>query len=234
VPSDPVAGLGVVARAKVGQFGDLLRSTAAPRGLIGFAPDMIEEQLSRSLLLLEPLGRPERLIDVGSGAGLPGIPLLIALGNGVLVEPRRRAAAFLESIIRRLDLPGTVVVSTAEEAGRGALRDWGDAVVARAVGSPAAAAELCSPLCRRGGRVLLTAAPDATAADLAPDVCHALGLGASELLSVAGCMGPEGREIRQQMLMMNKIGPTPNELPRRPGSARRRPLGPGMRTQGGI
>jgi 16S rRNA (guanine527-N7)-methyltransferase len=226
---DPIARLDAGAREKLVTFADLLTSRAAPRGLIGFAADAVEEQLARSLLLLEVLGRPERLVDVGSGAGLPGIPLLIVLGNGVLLEPRRKAAAFLEEVLRRLDLDGRVLVATAEEAGRGRLRDWGDAVVARAVGSPAAAAELCAPLCALGGAVLLTASPEATQSDLPANVCTALGLGAVDMRSVTASLGATGKDIHQRMLMMSKVAPTPDELPRRPGTARRRPLGPEVR-----
>ena len=228
-PGDPVSRLDADARAKLDAFADLLASRAAPRGLIGFAPGAIDEQLARSLLLLEVLGRPERLVDVGSGAGLPGIPLLIVLGSGVLVEPRRKAAAFLEAVLRRLDLDGRVVVATAEEAGRGELRDWGDAVVARAVGSPAAAAELCAPLCAPGGTVLLAASPEATESDLPERLRSALGLGAVEVRSVTASLGASRRDIHQRMLMMSKVAPTPDELPRRPGTARRRPLGSDVR-----
>ncbi|MGH2722463.1 MAG: RsmG family class I SAM-dependent methyltransferase, partial [Actinomycetota bacterium] len=142
---DPVGELDGVARDRLATYAGLLHSQARPRGLVGFLPEALDEQLARSLVLLEALGRPERLVDVGSGAGLPGIPLMIVLGNGVLVEPRRKAAAFLEGVIRQLDLPGRVELATAEEAGRGWLRDWADAVVARAVGAPALAAELCAP-----------------------------------------------------------------------------------------
>jgi 16S rRNA (guanine527-N7)-methyltransferase len=165
-------------------------------------------------------------VDVGSGAGLPGIPLVIVLGSGVLVEPRRKAAAFLEDSVRQLDLRARVLVETAEEAGRGSLRDWADAVVARAVGSPAAAAELCAPLCAPGGRVVLTASPDAAERDLPETVCRLLGLGAVEARSIAASLGGTRRTIRQRMLMMSKIAPTPDEFPRRPGTARRRPLRP--------
>src|SRR5205823_5269384 len=226
--------LGAGAREKLEGFGELLRSQAAAWGLIGFAAERVDEEIGRSLLLLEVLEWPGRLVDVGSGAGLPGIPLMIVLGNGVLVEPRRKAAAFLEGVIRRLDLAGSVFVGTAEAAGRGPLREWGDAVVARAVGSPAVAAELCSPLCAPGGMVLLTGSPEAAASDVPEGARRALGLGPVEIRSMGPTdpMGPVGAsfegnsgEIQQRVLMMRKVAPTPSEFPRRPGTARRRPLG---------
>jgi len=153
------------------------------------------------------------------------MPLMIVLGNGVLVEPRRKAATFLEAAIRQLDLAGRVLVGTAEEAARGPLREWGDAVVARSVGSPAVAAELCAPLCAQGGIVLLTASPEATASDLPEEPRRALGLGPVEIRSVEGSLEGNSGEIRQRVLMMRKVVPTPSEFPRRPGTARRRPLG---------
>lgn len=231
---DPVGALDRVAQDRLAAYVGLLRSQARPRGLIGFPPEVLDEQLARSLMLLEALGRPERLVDVGSGAGLPGIPLTIALGNGVLVEPRRKAAAFLEGVIRQLDLPGRVEVVTAEEAGRGWLRDWSDAVVARAVGAPALAAELCAPLCAPGGVVVLTAAPDTTTRDLPAEVLAPLGLDDVEIRTVEARLargsGGAGETVGQRLLMMRKVAPTPDELPRRPGTARRRPLGRDVRS----
>jgi 16S rRNA (guanine527-N7)-methyltransferase len=231
---DPVGELDGDAQDRLAAYVGLLRSQAPPGGLVGFPPELLDEQLARSLMLLEALGRPERLVDVGSGAGLPGIPLMIALGNGVLVEPRRKAAAFLEGVIRQLDLPGRVEVCTAEEAGRGWLRDWSDAVVARAVGAPALAAELCAPLCAPGGVVVLTAAPDATTRDLPLEIRAALGVDDVQIRTVdarlAGALGDSGATVGQRLLMMRKVAPTPDERPRRPGTARRRPLGRDVRS----
>jgi 16S rRNA (guanine527-N7)-methyltransferase len=215
------------AAEKLEVYKGLLRGEAATWGLIGFGDGdekVVQEQIERSLVLLDVLGRPERLVDVGSGAGLPGIPLMIVLGNGVLVEPKRKAAAFLESVIRRLGLAGSVFVGSAEEGARGALRDWGDAVVARAVGSPVVAAELCAPLCAPGGTVLLTAAPGASPADLPEEACRALALGPAGVRSLE-VSGATGAGIEQRVLMMSKVAPTPSAFPRRPGTARRRPLG---------
>lgn len=97
-------------------------------------------------------------VDVGSGAGLPGIPLAIASDRPWrLVEPRHKRAAFLEEVVRELGLDSCeVLAATAEEAARDPRLRSGHAVAtARALASPADAAALCRPLTAPGGAVLL-------------------------------------------------------------------------------
>lgn len=129
-------------------------------GLVGFPPESSLENLARALLLAGFLLDGE-VIDVGSGAGLPGIPLACWGRRVVLVEPKRRAAAFCEKAIRELDLDAEVVIATAQEAAREGLR--APNVVARALAAPTAALELCVPLAAAPGRVLLTGGPAAKA-----------------------------------------------------------------------
>lgn len=110
----------------------------------------------RVLALLEEL--PEGpCIDVGSGAGLPGIPLAIASGrHWRLLEPRRPRAAFLEEVVRTLDLDCEVVTMPAEEAAQDpALRGAHACATARAVAEPAAAFELLLPFVAPAGRATL-------------------------------------------------------------------------------
>jgi len=95
------------------------------------------------------------LVDMGSGAGLPGLPLAVALPDAtfVLVEPKRRRVAFLELVVMELGLRNTEVVS-------GTMAEFGerlrkaDACLARAFGSPSKAWSEGAPVLRRGGRVL--------------------------------------------------------------------------------
>lgn len=176
------------------------------------------EQVVRSLLLLEVVGEPERLVDVGSGAGLPGIPLAICLGGVTLIEPRARAAGFLERAVRDLGLDARVVAQTAEEAARGPLREAAEAVVARALGPPAVALELCAPLCAVGGRVVLTAGPGAAGVSRGQEP-EALGV---EPLSSRRLTGP--LDIEQSVHIAQKVSATSSGYPRRPGRVRRRPV----------
>lgn len=111
----------------------------------------IEDSL-RALPLLEGLTGP--CVDVGSGAGLPGVPLAICAPHLTwrLLEPRQRRAAFLEEVIRRLGLDCEVVAATAEGAAtdpRLALAH--DFAAARALAEPLEAFRMIAPLVRIGG-----------------------------------------------------------------------------------
>lgn len=113
----------------------------------------IEDSL-RALPLLDELP-PGACVDVGSGAGLPGIPLAIAGPSHLtwrLLEPRKRRAAFLEETVRELDLDCEVIVTTAEAAARDPhLRSAHVLAMARALAPPLEAFRLLTPLLARGG-----------------------------------------------------------------------------------
>jgi 16S rRNA (guanine527-N7)-methyltransferase len=113
-----------------------------------------------SLTLLGPLASIETLvsaIDIGSGGGLPGIPLAIARREvqWTLVEATAKKARFLEAVIHALGLTNVrVLQSRAESAARGALREHFDAATSRAVG-PLSDVAMCSiPFLRIGGVML--------------------------------------------------------------------------------
>lgn len=145
--------------ASLERFAHLVVTEARPRRLVGFSDAGVRREIRRSLLLLGLFGFSGRVIDVGSGAGFPGIALAICRGEVVLIEPRRKAVAFLERVKRELGLKVEIVQSNAEEAGRSVWGGSGDFVVARAVAPLGASAGLCTPLCRIGGKVVITAAP---------------------------------------------------------------------------
>ena len=121
-----------------------------------------EERHIRDSLRALPYVRqapPGPAVDVGSGAGLPGIPLAIAdpERRWRLLEPRQRRAAFLEEVVRDLDLPNVeVLAQTAEEA----VRTLGPAhavATARALAPPGEAVEILRPLVAPGGSILVFA-----------------------------------------------------------------------------
>lgn len=188
-------------------------------GLVGFAPEQTYTQLVRSLLVAEFVDKEGVCIDVGSGAGLPGLAIAILRGSTVLIEPRRRAAGFLERAIRELELDATVEIVSAESAARGKWREVGSTVTARALAPFPVALELCAPLCKVGGRVVITGGPDAVLPQLSKDSLDQLGLGP-----------PDGRAldtpgaVHQVIHIVQKLGSCNSKYPRRPGAARRRPL----------
>ena len=100
---------------------------------------------------------PGPLADVGSGGGLPGLVLALVRPTREthLIEATARKAAFIAEAARELGLTVHVHAERSEDLGRGALRDACACVVARALAPPAVAAELCLPLCRPGGRLVL-------------------------------------------------------------------------------
>jgi 16S rRNA (guanine527-N7)-methyltransferase len=130
----------------------------APR-LDLFAPGDLTRLRSRHIddsLRLLPLldDRVGPCADVGSGAGLPGVPLAIACPRLLwrLIEPRKLRAAFLEEVVRALELNCEVIVQTAERAAKDpVLRAAHDLVTARALAPPVEAFRLMAPLARDGG-----------------------------------------------------------------------------------
>ena len=166
-----------------------------------------------------------RFIDIGSGAGLPGVPLKIAFpGLSVtLLEATGKKAAFLEHMVARLGL-GDVEVRTgrAETLGHQAgFRQGFDFVVARAVSGMAALAELTLPFCHLGGRVIAYKTGGAVA-DIRR-AATAISANGGELAEVIEVSLPDlGNERR--LVILNKIADTPEIYPRRPGVPARRPL----------
>src|SRR5713101_4790114 len=110
------------------------------------------------LVLLDHLGDARSLVDVGSGAGLPGIPIKIARPDleVALIEADQAKAAFLVHACAALGLENIhVVARRAEDAGHDpALREAFDVAVARALAPLPVLVELCLPLVRVGGRLL--------------------------------------------------------------------------------
>jgi len=146
------------------------------------------------------------IVDVGSGGGAPGIPLAIALPERevTLLESNRRKCSFLERWAR--ELPNVqVVCGRAEEQ---PVDNWGVAV-AKALASPPVAAEWCLPLVAAGGAAVLFVGPSAEAERVA---------------RVAEQLAAELAESPPGLLVLRKLGPTPEGFPRRPGVARKRPL----------
>lgn len=158
---------------------------------------------------------PRTVIDVGSGGGSPGIPIAIAAGIDVtLLEASAAKCDFLRRTAATLGLACPVVHDRSEDFGRAEGRDAFDVALARALAPPAVAVELCLPLVRVGGHVLLwTADTDPAALEL-----------------VAGMVGGaliEAVAVRpnRRLMLLGKAVPTPDRFPRRPGIAAKRPLG---------
>lgn len=138
------------------RYAELLATVGIERGLLGprEAARIWERHLLPSAALAEIVPADSAVLDVGSGAGLPGIPLAIARPDLqlTLLEPMQRRCAFLEECVAALAL-GNVSIQRgrAEEL---AGRVVGDVVTARAVARLPRLVALTVPLCRTGGSVL--------------------------------------------------------------------------------
>jgi 16S rRNA (guanine527-N7)-methyltransferase len=158
--------------------------------------------------------RPGRIADVGSGGGSPGIPLAAVTGIDVdLVEATGAKCAFLRRCVEQLGVPCQVINDRSEHLARAGGRDAYDLVLARALAPPPVAAELCLPLARPGGHVLLWTAD----VELEP-----LAAAAAEVAGEPGetvTVGPN-----RCLTLLRKVAATPERFPRRPGMAAKHPL----------
>ncbi len=169
--------------------------------------------------------RAFRLIDVGTGAGFPGIPLKIVCPEMklTLVESVGKKVTFLEHVVRRLELKEvTALKARGEEVGRDAAhRECYDWAVARAVAELPALLELLLPLVKVGGKVLAQKGENAPAeAQSAEKAARILGgpLARVTPVDLPGVAG--GRYL----VVFNKTAATPAKYPRRPGVPGKEPL----------
>ena len=174
------------------------------------------------LVLIDYLGDARKVVDVGSGGGLPGIPLKIVRPELelTLIEADQAKAAFLVHACAQLGLEGVEVLARrAEDSGQDPrLRESFDVAVARALAPMPVLAELCLGLVRVGGRLLAqkTEGEDLEAAGTAIDIMG----GALTATHSAPSTTRKGGTV----VVIDKIRPTPASYPRRPGVPARKPL----------
>jgi 16S rRNA (guanine527-N7)-methyltransferase len=168
---------------------------------------------------------PNRLIDIGTGAGFPGIPLKIVLPNLQLslVESVGKKADFCRHIVQTLGLEKVdVLQSRAEELGQiPAHREKYDWAVARAVAGLPALVEYLLPLVRIGGSVLAQKGESGPAEAQSSE--RAMRLLGGHLRQVRQLALPGIVEDRY-LIIIDKVAATPRQYPRRPGVPAKTPL----------
>jgi 16S rRNA (guanine527-N7)-methyltransferase len=198
------------------------------------ARTLIDEHVHDSLTLVPLIrrygaeaGRAQwRMVDVGSGGGLPALPLAIVLERCAIlcIESIGKKARAIREMAAELAL-GNVLVSTARAetlARDPQWREQADFATARAVGHLATASELALPFVRVGGRFLAQKGPDPRIEiDEARGALELLGGGAVERVEVQP-RRPGGR--RRTVVVIEKTAATPDAYPRRPGMPAKRPL----------
>jgi 16S rRNA (guanine527-N7)-methyltransferase len=157
----------------------------------------------RAVPLVERFEGP--IVDVGSGGGAPGIPIAVSLADRevTLLEAERRKCEFLE---RWAPPNARVVWGRAEEQ----ERDTYGVAIAKALAPPPTATEWCLALVRPGGGAVIFVG---ASADL------------DAVARVSAKLGGGPPEEHEGLVVLQKLEPTPEGFPRRPGVARKRPLG---------
>lgn len=150
----------------VRHYAELLAGVGVERGVIG--PDesdrLWERHMLNCVVIAELLDWGDRVVDIGSGAGLPGLPIAIARPDArmILVESLRRRTEFLGDVVAELGLEVDVVCGRAEEASVRERVGHCDAAVSRAVGGLDKLTRWSLPLLRPGGRMLAMKGKGAT------------------------------------------------------------------------
>jgi 16S rRNA (guanine527-N7)-methyltransferase len=219
-------------RALLARYVDRLVAATATLNLTAVRdiPGVYRRHIAESLALLRLLEEQgvlptgARVIDIGSGGGLPGIPMAIARPDlhVTLLEAAGKKAAFLRDTVAALELPRVdVLAARAEEAGRDSThRERYDVAVARAVAPLNVLAELALPLVRPGG--WLAAVKGSRVHDELAEAQGAIercGGRAGPVLPLPTMVGAP-----LSVVLIRKERPTPPELPRRPGMPAKRPL----------
>lgn len=204
---------------------DVLREDEHAPTAVRDTEQAVDIHLADSLaaLEIEAIGAAGVLADLGAGAGFPGFAIAIALPGAEvsLVESNQRRCEFLERVRIHAGIENARVVrARAEEWREGLSRN--DVVMVRALAAQPVVLEYAAPLLRMGGSLVdwrgrrLGAEEDASLA-----VAEVLGLRRLEIRRVEPFEGATDRHLH----VFQKVGETPERFPRRPGMARKRPLG---------
>lgn len=184
------------------------------------------DSLTVILAIKQPIASKNlSLIDVGSGAGFPGLPLKIAFPNInlVLLEATAKKAAFLHHLAQKLNLDDVeVLVGRAEEiAHRAQYRQRFEVVLSRAVATLPAIAELTLPFCAFKGRTIIQ-----KKGDIEDELSKA-----TRAIEILGGSQPELKKVKlpeftddRYLVIIDKISLTPAKYPRRPGIPAKRPI----------
>nr|MBN1229024.1 16S rRNA (guanine(527)-N(7))-methyltransferase RsmG [Anaerolineae bacterium] len=177
------------------------------------------------VLVLKPRQAGLKVIDIGTGAGFPGLPLKILYPslNLSLVEATRKKLDFVQHMIDRLDIKGVSLHhNRAEELGQSAEhREKYDWVLARAVAGMPTLAEYMLPLAKLGGRCLSQKGENAPQEVV--EAQNAIQILGGKVVQLIPLELPTVAETRY-LVDIAKVASTPPQYPRRPGIPSKRPI----------
>lgn len=179
-----------------------------------------------SLYGLKAISSAKTIIDVGTGAGFPGVPLKIAKPelSLTLLDSLNKRLTFLEEVKDKLGLTDTICVHSRAEDGAkagSALRESFDVAVSRAVANLSVLTEYCLPYVKRGGMFLAYKGGDVENELL--DAQNAIEVLGGELTGVFKYTLPD-TDITHSVVVITKIKNTPEKYPRLQGKIQKKPL----------
>jgi len=178
-------------------------------------------------LEFDELHQAEKIADIGSGAGFPGLVLAVALPSAQvdLIESVGRKCDFIQRAIGAAGIGNASVLNLrSEDLAKAEGREAYDVVTARAVGRLSTLAELASPLLKENGvLVAWKGKRDPDEETQLQRAAESLAMQPEQILHVGPFAGSEHRHLH----LLRKSGPTPPKLPRRAGMAKKRPPGGG-------
>jgi 16S rRNA (guanine527-N7)-methyltransferase len=226
VPPPPGGTLNERQRATLAVVLELLsKERASVSSIVDERAWRVHVEDSLTGLEVPALRKAAKIADIGSGAGFPGLVLAVANPQAQvdLIESIGRKCDFIRRAVEASGIANARVVNArSEELAAGEGREAYEAVTARAVGRLSTLAELASPLLKDGA--VLVAWKGKRNADEEQQLGRAadqLAMASEQVLSVGSRAGSEHRHLH----VIRKSGPTPPDLPRRPGMAKKRPRG---------
>jgi 16S rRNA (guanine527-N7)-methyltransferase len=227
VSGDPTPALDPAGRAALEKVLELLAEERASVSSVTDRKRAWRVHVADSLtgLAIPALREATTIADIGSGAGFPGLALAVALPQARvdLIESVGRKCDFIRRAIDAAGIANASVLNVrSEELAKGRGREAYAATTARAVGRLSTLAELASPLLSEGG--VLVAWKGRRDPDEEAQLARAakrLAMQPEQILHVGLYAGSEYRHLH----VLRKSGPTPENLPRRPGMAKKRPYG---------
>lgn len=180
-----------------------------------------------SMLLLKAIDLPigARLIDIGAGAGFPGLPCKLYRNDLdiTLLDSLNKRIAFLNTLSAELEVKLTAIHGRAEEFGqKSEYREAYDVATARAVARLPELCEYCLPFVKKGGYFLAMKGSDAETE--AAEAEKAITLLGGKLEKTVWFKLPDSEESKRGIIVIKKISQTPTKYPRNAGQMKKKPL----------
>lgn len=171
------------------------------------------------------LSRNKKIIDVGTGAGFPGVPIKIAFPEVqiTLLDSLNKRITFLEELSKKLELDNVKCIhSRAEDGGNNnEFRETFDLCISRAVANLSALCEYCLPFVKVGGSFISMKGPDVL--EELNSAKNAISILGGNIIEVKTVNIPE-TDIIHSLVIIKKVKPTPTKYPRKAGKVKKEPI----------